>query len=139
MAGAGPNLTKQYRIEDAAGVGQFLAVVCGANDGGCKKPTGANAAGFLGVTREAQPNQNKGVPVDKAGIVRVKFGGTIARGDRLAINGNTGDVKSVEAQITAAPGTAAVVNVIGMAEISGVAGDLGLMFIAPSLVNIAAS
>lgn len=139
MAGATQHYVKQYRIEDAAGIGQFIVAVQGANDGGCKKPTAANAAGFLGVTTEQQLNQNRGVPVQKAGIARVKAQGNITRGDRLAIGSNVGDVKSVEAQITAAPGTAAVVNVIGTAEASAVAGDIFPMMIQPFVVNIAVS
>ncbi len=127
MAGTLATLTKAYRIEDAAGVGVSVCVVFGANDGGCKKPTAANAAGFLGVTREDQPTQNKSVAVDKKGIVPVYYGGNVTRGDRLVINSAAGDVKSVEALITAAPGTAAIFNIVGKAEMSGVAGDLGRM------------
>ena len=137
--GASAVMVKSYSIEDAAGVGQFICVVAGAANGGCKKPTAANAARFLGVTIEAQPNQNRGVPVAKSGVQRVKYGGTIAAGDRLVINGATGDVKSAEALVTAAPGAASVQNVIGTAEIAGVAGDVGLMWISPCVVNIAVS
>lgn len=139
MAGQSSHLQRQYRIEDASGVGQFLCVVQGANDGGCKKPTGANAAGFLGVTIESQFNQNMGVPVVKEGIMRVKAHGNITRGDRLIIGSNVGDVSSIEAVITAAPGTASVANVIGQAEASAVAGDTFPMWITPFVVNIAVS
>ncbi len=139
MAGQSLLFVKTYKIEDAAGVGQYVAVVQGATDGGCKKPTAADVAGFVGVTTEAQANQNKGVSVCKLGIVRVVAGGTITRGDRLAINSAAGDVKSVEAIITAAPGTASVRNVIGTAEASAVSGDIFPMHIAPYSVNIAVS
>jgi hypothetical protein len=139
VAGQSTHFVKQYRIEDAAGVGQFVCVVQGANDGGCKKPTAANAAAFLGITTEQQLNQNRGVPVQKGFIAWAKAQGNIARGDRLAIGSAAGDVKSVEAQITAAPGAAAVVNVIGQAEASAVAGDTFPLMIAPCVVNIAAS
>ena len=53
----------------------------------------------------------------KGGIVRVYYGGTITRGDRLVINGSTGSVKSAEALVVASPGTPSVQNVVGMAEI----------------------
>lgn len=135
MAGTTAILTKGYRIEDAAGVTAGTCLVFGANDGGCKKPTGINVAGFLGVAREDQLTQNKGVPVDKEGIVAVKYGGTITRGDRLRIHSNLGDVESCEAAIVAAPGTAAVFHIVGKAEISGVAGDLGRMKILDFQVN----
>jgi hypothetical protein len=132
-------LVKAYKIEDAAGVGQYVVVVDGAADGGVKKPTAANAAGFKGVTLEAQPNQGKGVAVQKSGIVRVTANGVITRGDRLAIASNTGDVKSVEAVVVAAPGTAGVTNVIGTAETSAADKDIFPMWIAQCVVNVAVS
>jgi len=132
-------LIKSYKIDDAAGVGQYVVVVQGAADGCCKKPAGANAAGFVGVTIEAQANQNKGVAVQKSGIARVKAGGNITRGDRLVINGTSGDVKSVESVVTAAPGTASVQNVVGIAETSAASADIVPMWIAPCVVNIAVS
>jgi hypothetical protein len=132
-------LTDSFAIDDAAGVSRFVAVVQGAADGSCKKPAAANAAGFLGVTIEDESTQHAQVTVCTSGSVRVTAGGIITRGDRLAINSASGDVKSVEAQITAAPGAAAVVNVIGQALASAVAGDVFDMFIRPCLVSIAAS
>ena len=132
-------LTKAYKIDDAAGVGQNVVVVQGAGDGTCKKPAAANAVGFLGVTLEAQPNQNKGVAVCKTGVVRVKASGSITRGDRLNIASSAGDVQSIEATIMAAPGTASRQNVIGQAETSAAAGDIFPMMISPCLVNIAVS
>ena len=36
-------------IDDAAGVGQNLAVVQGASDGSCKKPAAANAASVMAM------------------------------------------------------------------------------------------
>jgi hypothetical protein len=132
-------LTKSYPIENVAGVGQYVCVVQGAADHNCKLPTAANAAGFLGVTAEAQPNQYKGVSVCKTQIIRVVANGAITRGDRLVIASAAGDVKSVEALITAAPGTAAVYNVVGQAEISAVNGDIFPMFITPFVVNVAVS
>ena len=137
--GAMTGLVKAYTIDDSAGVLAYVCVVQGAADGGCKKPAAANAAGFLGVTVEAQATQNKSVPVQKDRIARVKYGGTITRGDRLVINGTSGDVKTIESTITAAPGTASVQNVVGIAEVSGVSGDIGSMMIQPFVVNIAVS
>lgn len=139
MAGQTIGLVKAYKIDDAAGVGQYVAVVHGANDGCCKKPTTANAAGFLGVTLEAQANQNKGVSVCKSGIVRVKANGVITRGDRVAIASAAGDVASVEATIVHAPGTASVTNVIGVAEVTAADKDIFPMLIQPFVVNVAVS
>ncbi len=139
MAGMTQGLTKAYKIGNAGGVLQYVCVVQDAADGQVKLPTAQNAAGFQGVTLEAQPNQYKGVAVQKEGIVRVNAGGTIARGDRLAINSVAGDVYSVEALIQAAPGTAARINVVGRAESSAVAGDIFPMHIQDYVVNIAVS
>jgi len=139
MAGHSPTSVQTYTIDDAAGVVANVCVVMGAADGGCKKPAGANAAGFLGVTQEDQSTQNKNVPVAKSGTVRIKYGGNITRGDRVKIGGTTGSVVTCEALIVAAPGTASVQEVVGIAEVSGVSGDLGLMTIRPYTVNIAAS
>lgn len=126
-------------IDNAGGVGLYVAVVQGASDGSVKLPTGANAAGFQGITLSAQVVQNAPVSIGKAGTIRVTAGGNITRGDRLAINSAAGDVKSVEAQITAAPGAPAVVNVIGQAQASAVAGDVFDMWISPFVVSIATS
>jgi hypothetical protein len=139
MAGQTVALVKAYPIDNASGVNQYVCVVQGASDGSCKLPTAQNAPGFLGVTIEQQTNQNKAVAVCKSGLVRVTAGGTITRGDRLAINSTAGDVYSVEAAITAAPGTAKVFNVVGMAEVSAVSGDIFSMWIMPFLVSVAVS
>ena len=139
MAGQTLGFVKAYRIENSTGVVKFACVVQGAADGNCKLPTAQNVAGFVGVTTEAQPNQYKGVAVQKNGIFDVVAGGTITRGDRLAINSSAGDVYSVEALIEAAPGTAARINVVGKAEMSAVLGDQFPMLLQDYVVNIAAS
>ncbi len=139
MAGQTLGLVKAYRIENSAGVSKYACVVQGAADGNCKLPTAQNVAGFVGVTIEEQALQFKGVAVQKNGIFNVVAGGTIARGDRLAINSVAGDVYSVEAAIEAAPGTAARFNVVGKAEVSAVSGDQFPMFIQDYVVNVAAS
>jgi len=137
---ASPGLVKAYHIDDAAGVGQYVAVVQGANDGCCKKPTAANAKGFLGVTLEAQPNQNKSVAVQKTGIARATANGAITRGDRLQIASTAGDLKSAESQIPAAGiGTAATLEILGRAEVTAANGDVFTFFIQPETVCIAVS
>lgn len=132
-------LIKSYRIEDAAGVTQYSAVVQGANDGGCKKPTAANAAGFLGITVEPQANQSKSVAVVKSGVVRARCKGGWTRGDRLNIGDNTGALQTCEAVVTHAPGTASVQNVVAIAETTASDGDIAPVWIAPCVVNIAVS
>ncbi len=125
MPGASYILDKSFKIEDAAGVGQFLAVVIGANDGGCKKPAGANASGFVGFTQESQTVQNKAVPVRVQGISRAVAKGSIAYGDRVQIADNTGKVQSCEAAIAAIlQNPAALVNVVGRAMATAADGDI---------------
>jgi len=136
---ASQGLVKAYRIEDAAGVLQYVAVVNGAADGNCKKPAAANAQGFLGFTLEAQPNQYKGVAVQKSGIARATANGSITRGDAVAIATSAGDVKSVQAVVSAGPGTASTNYVIGSAEESAVNGQTFAVWVNPGVVAIAAS
>jgi hypothetical protein len=144
MAGAVGQVTEldlTYTIDDAAGVGQYVAVVQGAADGSCKKPAAAGAAGFLGITKTAQAKQNKGVSVARRGIARALAKGAITRGDRLTIGSNAGDVSSAEAAIAAGlAGAAKVYNVIGTAENSTANdGDIVYVFLNPYTVALAVS
>ncbi|KKM05478.1 hypothetical protein LCGC14_1753710 [marine sediment metagenome] len=123
MAGASYVLDKTYKIEDAAGVGQYLAVVTGAADGGCKKPAAANEAKFVGFTQEAQANQNKGVTVRVMGISRAVAKSAIANGDWVRIAENTGKIESAQADVIAAVGTEKVNHCIGMAEAAAAADE----------------
>jgi hypothetical protein len=132
-------LLKAYIIEDAGGADAFLALVHGANAGGCKKPTGANAVRFLGFSAERITASGRAISVAKHGIARATAGGTIARGDRLIIGGVDGKVTSAEALIAAGPGIAATFNVVGTAEDSAVAGDVFPVWVAPSTVIVPAS
>jgi hypothetical protein len=129
-------LVKSYRIDDAAGVAQYVAVVQGSSDGTCAKPGGGDVAKFLGVTLEAQASQYKGVAVQKNGIARVLGHGVITRGDRVAIYSSTGDVYSVEALCAAITvgGAATLWNVVGRAEESAVDGQVLAVWLAPETV-----
>ena len=69
MAGATYVLDKTYRITSAGGVGKYLAVVTGTNDGDCQLPASASQLAY-GLTQESQPNQNENVIVRKYGISR---------------------------------------------------------------------
>ncbi len=126
---------KPFYIDNAGGVGKNVCVVQGAANGTCKLPTAQNAAGFLGVTIESQPNQNRGVGVCRLGVFNMLAGGTIARGDRVGINSAAGDVRSVEALIIASPMGNAVIHVVGRAEVAAVSGDLFPVMIQDYTVN----
>lgn len=114
---------RSFKIDDAAGVTAFTAVVQGAADGGCKKPTAANAAGFLGFTTDDQATQNLAVAVKMDGIARARCKGAVAAGHWVNIGDNAGRVADCQATVDAAPGTAAETNVIGKALTSGAADD----------------
>ena len=122
-----------FTIDDAAGVGQNLAVVQGASDGAVKKPTGANAASFVGITKTKQSTQYKGVSVAVAGIAPAIAAGAITRGDHVNIADNTGKVQSCEATLTTVLiNPAANLNVIGIAMNSTTAsGDIVYVLIQP--------
>jgi hypothetical protein len=134
-------LSVTYAIDNAAGVGQFLAVVQGAADGSCKLPTAQNAAQFLGFTQASQGNQNGSVPVMRLGISPAVAGGAISRGDHVAINGAIGDVYSVEAAVASGLNNPAkVFNVVGTAENTVAnAGDIVYVYIKPELIALAVS
>jgi hypothetical protein len=134
-------LSVTYAIDNAAGVGQFLAVVQGAADGSVKLPTAQNAAQFLGFTQASQAYQNGSVPVMRLGISPAVAGGAISRGDHVAINSAAGDVYSVEAAVASGLNNPAkVFNVVGTAEntVANV-GDIVYVYIKPELIALAVS
>lgn len=65
------------------------------------------------------------VPVDviRSGVALVEFGGTVTRGQKLTADA---DGKA----IVAAPAVGVNAQIIGIAEVSGAAGDIGKVFIA---------
>jgi hypothetical protein len=136
---ASQGLVKSYKVDVSAT--QYQAVVAGATGNGyCKTPAAANAPGFLGFTLEPQPNAGKGVAVQKTGIARAVANGNIAYGDRCAIASNAGDVASEEAAVAAALAAAAtVINIVGRAEESAVAGQIFAIWIEPESVALAVS
>jgi hypothetical protein len=67
--------------------------------------------------------------IARVGVAEVEYGGNVTRGDVLTSDSN-GKAITVTTQLRAA----ADVLVIGIAEESGVAGDIGSVLIAPSLI-----
>jgi hypothetical protein len=131
MAGATYVLDKTYKETDAAGVGAFLVVVPGTNDGECKLPTAANQQA-LGITQEAQPNQGENVTVRVYGISRAIAAGAIAPGDPVEAAGASGKVQKV----TPSAAGATIHHVIGFAESTAAAdGDHIFVRLSQSLVN----
>lgn len=119
-------LDKSYEVEDASGIPAHRVVVAGAVAGRAKLPTGANAAGVLGITTHGQTRQGAAVAVRKAGIARVEAAGAIALGAPVNVAGATGRVKAIDE----AAGTK--VQCVGFAETTAsAAGDLVEVFLAP--------
>lgn len=129
MAGATYVLDKTYKITTVGGVGKFLAVVPGTNDGDCQLPSGANQVSY-GLTQESQPTQNENVIVRKYGISRAVANSAINKGDYVEIAGTTGNLQ--KANITSVPGSATVHNILGIAESSATAlGQIFFVFLSP--------
>lgn len=129
MAGATYVLDKTYKITSVGGVGKYLAVVPGTNDGDCQLPTAANQVSY-GLTQESQPTQNENVIVRKYGISRAVANSAINKGDYVEVAGTTGNLQ--KANLTTVPASATVHNVLGIAESSATAlGQIFFVFLSP--------
>jgi hypothetical protein len=82
----------------------------------------------VGVTTDIAAASGETVDVIKNGLANVEYGGNVTRGDLLTAD-------SVGRAVTAAPSTGANVRIIGVAEVSGVSGDIGSLTIAPSMLQ----
>jgi len=134
MAGATYVLDKTYKITAAAGVGRYLAVCIGTNDGDCTLPTVASQLSY-GLTQEAQPTQNENVIVRKYGISRAVANSAINKGDYVEVAGSSGNLQT--ANLTTLPGTATLHNVLGIAESSATAlGQIFFVFLSPAAVVV---
>jgi len=124
---------RAYKIEDAAGVLQYRAVVQGTAAGAVNKPSAENEGKFIGVTQEAQGTQNRSVVVKESGRTFVVAAGIIAIGDAVQIGDNTGKVVSAQAELVDVDvNPAALVYVIGFARTAaGADGDIIEMQIQP--------
>jgi len=83
-----------------------------------------NSDPFLGVSTDVDAVAGGPVDAIRDGIGRVEYGGNVTRGNWLT---SDADGRAVEA----APASGVNVQVLGKAEVSGVAGDIGAAFIQP--------
>lgn len=125
------HIVKSYRAGGAVaenrivafGVGDQVAVQAAAATaaliGVCCHPGGAAIGERLDVVR--------------SGIADVVYGGNVSRGDLLTSNADGKAVAVARHTHPEEGAPAAVVRVIGVAEVSGVAGDIGQVMIAPGL------
>ena len=118
-------LAKNYTAGGA--IPAFRIVKMGANDGEVLQA--AAATDFLvGVNGELSPASGERVDIQKVGIARIEFGGTVTRGGPV-----TSDASGKA--VAAAPAAGSNVRIIGFAEVSAVSGDIGDVLIAPGLMQ----
>ena len=121
-----PLLRKNYGTE--AVVGPFLIVKFGAADLNVV-PGAASTDKLIGTSgRMGAAVSGDRCEVTRAGLDKVIYGGTVAAGDPLTSDA-TGRA------VTAAPGAGVNASIVGFAEIAGVVGDEGLVFIAPGRIQ----
>ncbi len=116
MTPGNAGLIKNYDAESV--IGKYRICKFGAADYGVALATAATdlvmgVSNILGADAIGQR-----VDVVRSGIAKVYYGGTVTRGQKLTTDANG-------AAVTAATTN----NVIGVAEISGVAGDIGAVSI----------
>ena len=111
-----------WRAADAGGaVAPHRIVKYGDADGKVVQSAAADDA-HVGVSGRVSAASGGRVEIARQGIADVEYGGNVTRGDLLTADG---DGKAV----TAADGN----RVIGSADVSGVAGDIGKVLLAPGL------
>ena len=111
-----------WRVADAGGaVAPHRIIKYGDADGKVVQSAAA-ADAHVGVAGRASTASGGRVEIARAGIADIEYGGTVARGSLLTADA---DGKAV----SAADGN----RVIGVAEVSGVAGDIGQVLLAPGL------
>jgi len=110
-----PGLTLAYAA--AGDIPARVLVKYGGNDGEAALATSASDA-LLGVSSELARTSGQHVDVIRSGVTPVLYGATVARGAALTAN-------SSGAAIPAKAND----QIIGYAEISGAAGDIGSIYV----------
>lgn len=108
----------------SAALTPFTIVQHGATDGVAAPATAATQTLFGVVDSVGAAAANDPVDIVRGGIAEVLYGGTVTRGDPLTSNASGRAIK-------AATGN----RIIGFAEVSGVTGDRGSVFIAPGVAG----
>lgn len=114
-----PGFIVNYTAEGALAKNR---IVCfGATDGTVKQATAATD-GMIGVTEGFAYAAGERADIVRSGFADVEYGGTVTRGQPL-----TADAQG--RAIAAAPSAGTNNRIIGYAEVSGVVGDIGSVFI----------
>ena len=82
----------------------------------------------IGVSGRIGAASGERIDINRAGLVEVEYGGVVARGSKLT---SDADGKAV----VAAPAQGVNNQIIGIAEVTGAAGDIGALTIAPSVMQ----
>lgn len=127
MAGHSPTDIKGYLA--GAAITKRRILKFGASDGLLVMSAGAGAAEFS-VAVSTEVDATIGEPVDaiRAGLADVEYGGTVVRGAPLTSDA-TGRA------VTAAPAAGTNNRIIGFAEVSGVVGDIGTVYVNPGFMQ----
>ncbi len=121
MAGRSPGLTKAYDV--GAKVEKRRIVKFDSSDGVVIKSAAATDK-HIGVSSEIDAETTDRCDVFRDGLAEVDYGGTITRGDML----------TSDASGKAVATTTANDRYVGIAEVSGVSGDVGVVLICPGIV-----
>ena len=119
-------LIKSYTADGA--IGKYCIVKAGSADGYVAQAAAATDLLFGVTSRVTADNAGDRVDVIRAGIAEVKYGGNVTRGQKLTADANGNAV-------AAAPAAGSNAQIIGVAEVSGVSGDIGSVFIAHSVMQ----
>lgn len=125
MAGSTPTSIKTYIA--AAAITKRRIVRHAAADNQVQLGSAATDL-LIGVTTEIDVAINEPVDVIREGLADVEYGGAVGRGQPLTSDA-TGRA------VVAAPAAGSNVRLIGFAEVSGVLGDIGTVFVAPSVMQ----
>lgn len=121
-----PGLTTNHTAD--AAIAAYRIVKFGAADGNVAQAAAATDLS-IGVTdRIAAAAAGDRIDVHRSGIVEVQYGGNVTRGQKLTSDANG-------KAIAAAPAQGVNNQIIGVAEVSGVDGDIGSMQIAQSVMQ----
>lgn len=118
-------LVRNFKAE--AAVAAYRILKFGAADGQVLQAAAATDK-LVAVSTDIAAALNERCDGTQVGIADVEYGGAVARGDPL-----TSD--AVGRAVVAAPGAGSNVRIIGVAQMSGVLGDIGQVNVAPSVMQ----
>jgi hypothetical protein len=124
---ANPGLIKNYTAGGA--INPYRIAKFGAADGEVLQAAAATdlLIGVVAIPGSAAASGER-VDVIRDGLADVEYGGTVTRGQKLTSDANG-------KAVVAAPAAGSNVQIIGIAEVSGVAGDIVPMQIQPSVMQ----